>query len=76
MAMNNDSFLTYTVSLSLFTVVVFASAFGALVPLILHKYKIDPALATGPFITTTNDILGLLTYLFLAKWLFGIFGVG
>lgn len=67
--------LTLTVSLSLFVVILFASAFGTLVPLILHRYKVDPALATGPFITTTNDIMGLLTYLFLAKLIFGLFGV-
>jgi len=44
--------LTVTVSIALFIVIVFASVFGAFVPLILHRFKIDPALATGPFITT------------------------
>ncbi|MFL2570722.1 MAG: magnesium transporter [Parvicellaceae bacterium] len=41
--------------------------FGTFIPLILNKYKIDPALATGPFITTTNDVIGLLLY-FLIGW--------
>jgi magnesium transporter len=43
-------------------VVLFAGLFGTFIPLVLNKYKIDPALATGPFITTVNDILGLLIY--------------
>lgn len=54
--------ISLTVSLSLFCVIIFAAVFGTWIPLILHKYKIDPALATGPFITTTNDIMGLLMY--------------
>jgi magnesium transporter len=55
--------LTLSVSLSLFLVVLFASFSGTVVPLTLHRLKIDPALATGPFITTMNDIIGLLIYL-------------
>lgn len=54
--------LSYTVSLALMAVVLFAGLFGTFIPLVLNKYKIDPALATGPFITTVNDILGLLIY--------------
>ncbi len=54
--------ISITVSLALLCVIVFAALFGTFVPLILNKYKIDPALATGPFITTSNDILGLLIY--------------
>lgn len=54
--------ISITVSLSLLCVIVFAALFGTFVPLVLNKYKIDPALATGPFITTSNDILGLLIY--------------
>ena len=41
---------------------VFAALFGTFVPLTLEKYEIDPALATGPFITTVNDVLGLFIY--------------
>ena len=70
-----DYLVTATVSIALFSVIIFASVFGTLVPLVLNHYKIDPALATGPFITTTNDIMGLMIYLFLAKLLFGIFGI-
>ena len=54
--------VSYSVSLSLFAVVMFASLFGTLVPMTLEKMKIDPALATGPFIQITNDIIGMLLY--------------
>lgn len=55
--------ITLAVSLSLFAVVIFASIFGTIVPLTLEKFKIDPALATGPFITITSDIIGVLIYM-------------
>lgn len=64
--------LTFSVSLSLFIVILFASFFGTVIPLVLNRFKIDPALATGPFITTMNDILGLLIYLSIGKVFFGI----
>lgn len=54
---------TVAVSLSLFCVVMFASVFGTFVPLTLEKLKIDPALATGPFISITNDIIGMVIYM-------------
>ena len=54
--------LSLTVSMSLIAVIVFAALFGTFVPLTLDKFKIDPALATGPFITTANDIIGLIIY--------------
>lgn len=54
--------LSITVSLALLCVIIFAALFGTFVPLMLNKYKIDPALATGPFITTANDIIGLMIY--------------
>jgi magnesium transporter len=54
--------LGIVVSLSLLTVIVFAAVFGTMIPLILHRYKIDPALATGPFVTTSNDLVGLFIY--------------
>jgi len=57
--------LSIIVSVSLISVIVFAAIFGTLVPLMLDKYKIDPALATGPFITTVNDVFGLFLYLFI-----------
>ena len=54
---------TIAVSASLFAVVIFASVFGTLVPLMLERFNIDPALATGPFITITNDIIGMMIYM-------------
>jgi len=59
--------LSLTVSISLLVVIVFAALFGTLVPLTLEKYKIDPALATGPFITTINDVLGLVIYFMIGR---------
>lgn len=68
-----DSYaLSYTVGISLFSVIIIAALFGTLVPLVLDKVKIDPALATGPFITTMNDIIGLSVYFIYAKIFFGI----
>ncbi len=54
---------TFAVSISIFCVVMFASVFGTFVPLTLEKLKIDPAIATGPFISITNDIIGMLIYM-------------
>lgn len=64
--------LGLVVSISLFTVIIFAAIFGTLIPLLLDKYNIDPALATGPFITTLNDVLGLFIYLTIGILMFGI----
>ena len=64
--------LTLTVSAALFSVILFASLFGTLVPLLLDKFKIDPALATGPFITTSNDLMGLMIYFSIGRILYGI----
>ena len=57
--------LGLTVGISLLIVIIFAGIFGTFIPLILHKRKIDPALATGPFITTSNDVIGLFIYLYI-----------
>lgn len=69
--MLGDRGITASVSLSLFAVVMFASIFGTLVPMTLDKLKIDPALATGPFITITNDIIGMMIYMFITSALAG-----
>ena len=63
-----DMSLSITISLSLLAVIIFAALFGTFVPLTLDKYKIDPALATGPFITTVNDILGLYIYFLIGQY--------
>lgn len=62
--------LSYTVSISLFSVIVIAGLFGTIIPLVLNALKIDPALATGPFITTSNDLIGLTIYFFWAHQFF------
>jgi magnesium transporter len=56
--------LSFVVSVALFSVVVFSSFVGTLTPLILNRYGFNPALASGPFITTINDLLGLTIYFF------------
>jgi len=60
-----------TVAISLISVIIIASIIGTFVPIILDKKNIDPALATGPFITTSNDILGILIYFLIAKTVLG-----
>jgi magnesium transporter len=67
-----DMAMSVTVSISLFAVIIFAALFGTFVPLTLEKYDIDPALATGPFITTVNDVLGLFIYFFIGQIILGL----
>ena len=67
-----NSTLGLVVSISLFTVIIFAAIFGTLIPLVLDKYNIDPALATGPFVTTLNDVLGLFIYFTVGMLLYHI----
>ena len=55
------------ISISIIVVILFAATLGTLVPLILNKNKIDPAIATGPFITTTNDVFGIIIYFSIAR---------
>lgn len=69
---HNSHALTYSVSISLFSVIIFASFFGTIIPLTLDRFNIDPAVATGPFITTTNDIFGLLIYLKISGLFFAV----
>ncbi len=66
--------LTIMVSLSLFVVMLFASMFGAFIPMLLNRFKIDPAVATGPFITTMNDVFGIVIYMAIGKLIFNLLG--
>jgi magnesium transporter len=59
---SSDLSLSLAVSTSLFFVIIVAAILGTWIPLVLNHFKIDPALATGPFITTANDVVGLLLY--------------
>ena len=63
--MLGNMILTAAVSFSLFAVVMFASVFGTIVPIVLQRLHIDPALATGPFITITDDMVGMLIYMYI-----------
>ena len=60
------------ISVSLVAVIIVAGLIGTFVPLFLNKRGIDPAIATGPFITTSNDIFGILIYFMIAKLILGI----
>ena len=62
LTMPTDLAVTLSVAVSLFVVVMFASLLGTVVPLTLEKLHINPALATGPFIQISNDIVGLIIY--------------
>lgn len=68
---SGDSYnLSLTVSIALLVVIIFAGIFGTFVPLFLNRFKIDPALATGPFITTANDIIGLFMYFMIGRLMY------
>ena len=60
------------VSISLFSIVIVSSVLGTITPIILDKLNFNPALASGPFITTTNDLIALAIYFFVALFLGGI----
>ncbi len=62
--LGGDFTLSVVVSIALFSVVVIASFIGTLTPLVLNHYGFNPALASGPFITTLNDLFGLAIYFF------------
>ncbi|MCL9809623.1 magnesium transporter [Flavobacterium luminosum] len=69
--LNFEAHIGITVTVALISVIVIASLNGTFIPIILNKYGIDPALATGPFITTSNDILGILIYFSIARVILG-----
>ncbi len=62
--------LAATVSAALLTVILCASFLGTFVPLTLNRFKINPALATGPFVTTLNDIIGITIYFSMGRVLY------
>ncbi len=66
----NTLHLAMTASLALFVVILLATVIGTTVPILLTRFHVDPALATGPFITTTNDIIGLAVFFLLASLLY------
>jgi len=66
--------VTLSVSVSLFVVVMFATLLGTVIPLTLEKIHINPALATGPFIQISNDLVGLIIYVQISTFFLGVFG--
>lgn len=72
MLVNRNQPLAFTVAIALFSVVLLASFMGTITPLILDKFGINPALASGPFITTANDLLGLAVYFSVAHLLYNL----
>lgn len=63
--------LSFTIGIALVIVMIIASLIGTFIPILLDKYGIDPALATGPFITTSNDIFGIFIYFSIARMILG-----
>jgi len=68
---NMDLRFSFTVAISMLCVIIIASLVGTFVPIILDKRGIDPAIATGPFITTSNDIFGIFLFFYIAKIILG-----
>jgi magnesium transporter len=69
--LNVQPIIGVVITIALVSVIIIASLIGTFIPLLLDKYGIDPALATGPFITTSNDICGILIYFSIAKLILG-----
>jgi len=67
LAINQPMDMSLTISASMICVIIVAALIGTSVPIILDRFGIDPAIATGPFITTGNDIIGIILFFFIAK---------
>ncbi len=63
--------ISFTIAIALITVIINAAVIGTIVPIVLNRFDIDPAIATGPFVTTSNDIFGILIYFLVAKMMLG-----
>ncbi len=63
--------ISLTIAISMLCVIVVAALIGTFVPIILDRNGIDPAIATGPFITTSNDIFGIFLFFYIAKHILG-----
>ena len=68
---NQDMLLSLTVAGSMMSVIIISALVGTFVPIILDRQGIDPAIATGPFITTANDIFGIFLFFYIAKLILG-----
>ena len=63
--------ISKTVTIALVTVIINAAVVGTIIPILLNKLNFDPAIATGPFVTTSNDIFGIFIYFTIAKFMLG-----
>jgi len=63
--------VSLAIAISLLVVIIIAAIIGTFVPILLNKRGIDPAIATGPFITTSNDIFGILIFFYISKFILG-----
>ena len=63
--------VSLAIGISLLVVIIIAAIVGTFVPILLNKHGIDPAIATGPFITTSNDIFGILIFFYISKFILG-----
>ena len=68
---DQEFIVSFTIALSMLSVIIIASLIGTFVPIILDRKGIDPAIATGPFITTSNDIFGIFLFFYIAKLILG-----
>jgi magnesium transporter len=66
-----DLSISLTIAGSMMGVIIIAALIGTFIPIILNKRGIDPAIATGPFITTANDIFGIFLFFYMAKIFLG-----
>jgi len=67
LVMGYEISFSLTIATALMSVIIVAALIGTFVPIILNKRGIDPAIATGPFITTSNDIFGIFLFFYIAK---------
>ena len=68
---SQDNLVSITIAVSMLSVIIVAALIGTFVPIILDKRGIDPAIATGPFITTSNDIFGIFLFFYISKIILG-----
>ena len=66
-----DLLVSIAIAVSMLSVIIVAALIGTFVPIILDRRGIDPAIATGPFITTSNDIFGIFLFFYLSKIILG-----
>jgi magnesium transporter len=66
-----NNLVSITIAISMLSVIIVAALIGTFVPIILDRRGIDPAIATGPFITTSNDIFGIFLFFYISKTVLG-----